>query len=68
MEAYPEHAITVSMLVSVSSVSGRSLFAGFERFLDMSPHALSARRASGVGRQNLLDAGQPRGVTQIATR
>ena len=49
MEAYPEHAITVSMLVSVSGVSGRSLFAGFERFLDMSPHALSARRASGVG-------------------
>ncbi len=68
MEAYPEQAITVSMLVSVSGVSGRSLFAGFERILGMSPMRYLRDVRLGRVRQDSLYAGQPRGVTQIATR
>jgi AraC-like DNA-binding protein len=68
MQANPEQAITVQRLAAVSGVSGRTLFAGFERFLGVSPmRYLRDVRLERV-RQDLLNPGQPRSVTEIATR
>ncbi len=68
MQAYPEQPITIEILSAVSAVSGRTLFAGFEKFLGLSPmRYLRDIRLERV-RQDLLVPGQPHSVTEIATR
>lgn len=68
MQAYPEQPITIETLAAVSAVSGRTLFAGFEKFLGLSPmRYLRDIRLERV-RRDLLDPGQPHSVTEIATR
>lgn len=68
MQANPETEITVESLVAISGVSGRTLFAGFAKFMGMSPmRYLRDVRLERV-RQDLLDPYQPRSVTLIATR
>lgn len=72
VEAYiEEHAdepLTIGDLVAVSGVSVRALFDGFRRFRDTSPLAyLRAVRLAKV-RQQLLQAGQDKSVTTIASQ
>jgi len=68
MQANPEQPISVEVLAAISGVSGRTLFAGFEKFLGMSlMRYLRDIRLERV-RQDLLDPTQPRSVTEIATR
>jgi len=68
IQAHPEQPITIETLAAVCGVSGRTLFAGFAKFMGMSPmRYLRDVRLERV-RQDLLDPSQPRSVTQIATR
>ncbi|KRW61074.1 AraC family transcriptional regulator [Pseudomonas sp. TTU2014-080ASC] len=68
MQANPEDNITVECLVAISGVSGRTLFAGFAKFMGMSPmRYLRDVRLDRV-HQDLLDPCKPRSVTQVATR
>ncbi|WXL25831.1 AraC family transcriptional regulator [Ectopseudomonas mendocina] len=68
IQANPEENITVECLTAISGVSGRTLFAGFAKFLGMSPmRYLRDVRLDRV-HHDLLDPSKPRSVTQVATR
>lgn len=68
MQNHPELPVTVESLAQICGVSGRTLFAGFAKFMGMSPmRYLRDVRLERV-RQDLLDPHQPRSVTLIAMR
>lgn len=68
MRAHPEQAISVAILATITGVSGRSLYNGFQQFLGVSPmRYLRDVRMERV-REDLLDPRQPRSVTEIVTR
>lgn len=68
MQAHADQAITINELVAVTGVSGRTLFAGFEKFLGLSPmRYLKDIRLQRL-REDLLDPTKPRSVTALATQ
>lgn len=68
MQAHADCPVTVERLAELTGVSGRSLFAGFDKFLGLTPmRYLRDLRLERV-RQDLLDPRQPRSVTEVATR
>lgn len=68
MQAHADQPITVELLAELTGVSGRSLFAGFDRFLGVSPMRYLRELRMAHVRQDLLDPLQPRSVTEVAMR
>ncbi|MCY1296406.1 AraC-binding-like domain protein [compost metagenome] len=68
LRAHPEQPISVELLARISGVSGRSLFSGFQQFLGVSPMRYLRDLRMERLRRDLLDPGQPRSVTELATR
>ncbi len=67
LQTHPEQPITAETLATLTGVSARSLYSGFQSFLGMSPmRYLRDIRMERV-RQDLLDPHKPRSVTAIAT-
>lgn len=68
LRTYPEQPITVEMLAHHVGVSGRTLYDGFRKFLEVSPmRYLRDLRMERV-RADLLDPAQPASVTALATQ
>lgn len=68
IQAHPELPITVETLASLTGISVRSLYSGFQSFLGVSPmRYLRDVRMERV-HQDLLDPSKPRSVTEVATR
>lgn len=68
MQACPEEDISIVALAEMTGVSGRTLYAGFERFLGLGPMQYLKNVRMECLRRDLLDPGQPRSVTELATR
>ncbi len=63
MQACPGDDISVARLAELTGVSGRTLYAGFERFMGVGPMQYLKNVRLECLRRDLLDPGQPRNVT-----